>query len=74
MRYWKFTDLDGSTKSVQSCSINEHIVPDAIEIDQIEFNEYLKSLPVEQPKLARDLPAELDKLKGRVRKLEDELL
>ena len=44
MRYWKFVEA-GETKSVQSCSNDEHVVPGAVEIDEAEFRAFLATLP-----------------------------
>ena len=70
MRYWKFINPDGSTNSVQSLSNDAHEVPNAVEIDQAEFDEYLASLPKPIAEKPRDLAAEVDDLKTRVSKLE----
>jgi len=70
MKYWKFIDKNGKSTSVQSCSNNLHIVPEAIEIDKTEYDEYLSSLPHLVTEKVRDLPAEFDDLKARVEALE----
>ena len=71
MKYWKFTNKEGKTTSVQSCSNDAFRVLKATEVDKTEFDEYLASLPklvVEKP---RDLVVEIDDLKTRVKKLEE---
>lgn len=52
MRYWKFLDENRITTSVQSCSNNEHEIPDAVEIDKSEFADFLASLPTLEPEPA----------------------
>lgn len=62
MEYWKKVDKDGNTTTVESHSFH-HEVPDAIQISKEEYDEYIASLPVVEPKPARDYGAEIDKIK-----------
>lgn len=68
MRYWKRLK-DGKTNTVESYS-HDLDVEGAIAISQMEFKNYIDSLP--KPKLVpmRELVAEIDDLKAKVAKLE----
>ena len=67
MRYWKRVDAQGNTTTVESYSHHKD-VKGAIEVTEQDFNDYLASLPpiVEEP--PRDLLAEIDELKVRMKK------
>ena len=67
MRYWKHTDKNGKTTTVESYS-HDLNVKEATEITEIEFQEYIDSLP--EPKPPQNLAVEIDALKARVEALE----
>jgi len=68
MRYWKRTD-NGTTLTVESYS-HDLEVSGAIEISKEEFDAYIASLPIPEPKPTRDYGKEIDELKGKVSALE----
>ncbi len=69
MRYWKRTNPDGSTWTVESYS-HSLDVEGAIEITEQEFNDFIASLPTPEPEPVRDLASEMDELKLRIETLE----
>ena len=70
MKYWKRFNADKSINTVESYS-HPLDIKGAIEITEQEFSDYISLLPVIEPKPVRDLAAELDGLKERVKELEE---
>jgi len=68
MSYWKRIDASGKTTTVESYSHNLK-VKGALVIDEVEFDAYIKALPITSPEPTRDLAAEIDALKAQVAKL-----
>ncbi len=66
MRYWKRVDNNGKTITVESYSHNSEI-EGAIEITKIEFDAFIASLPMSEPIPTRDLAAEIDALKAKLK-------
>jgi len=69
MRYWKRVDKKGNTTTVESYS-HDLDVEGAIEISKDEYDAYIASLPPPVVEPTRDLAAEIDDLKARVKELE----
>ncbi len=69
MKYWKRVDKEGVTTTVESYSYDLEI-EGAIEIDEQEFDEYIASIPPAVKEPIRDLAAEIDELKEKVKILE----
>lgn len=66
MRYWKRTDTDGNTTTVESYNHDDD-VDGAIEIDRAEHDGFVSSLkPAPQPE-PRNLAAEVDELKAKLK-------
>jgi len=68
MRYFKRIDTEGNTTTVESYSHNLD-VKGAIEISKTEYDAYIASLPVVEPEPVRDLVAEIDELKAKIKML-----
>ena len=66
MRFWKRVDKDGNTTTVESYSHNTKI-KGAKEITEAEFNHFIDSLPIPEPKPIRDLAAEIDDIKAKLK-------
>ena len=69
MRYWKRTNLDGSTNTVESYSHSLE-VEGTVEITKAEYDAFIASLPPPIIEPVRNLEAEIDDLKARIEKLE----
>ena len=69
MQYWKKIDKDGNTATVESHSYI-HLVPGAFLITKEEYDAFIASLPIIEPKPTRDPLAEIDELKARIIELE----
>jgi len=69
MRYWKRVDETGVATTVESYSHNLE-VKGAIEIDKVEFDNFIASLPEPELIPVRDIFAEIGILKARIEKLE----
>lgn len=70
MRYWARKDVTGKITTVESYS-HDLDVAGAIEIDEMELNAFIASLPKPVIKPVRDLEKELDELKAKVEKLKE---
>ncbi len=62
MRYWKFAN-----GSVQSCSNDAHVVPAATEVTKFAFDQVIAALPVRPLVQPRDILAEIDDLKAKLK-------
>lgn len=61
MRYWKRTDAQGKTTTVESYS-HDRLIKGAIEITVVELNAYIASLPLPIAVPVRNLAMEIDQL------------
>jgi len=68
MRYWKRTDTIGNTTTVESYS-HDMEIEGAIEINRIEYEDFIMSLPVIKPEPVRDLAKEIDSILGQYSQL-----
>ncbi len=66
MRYWKQVNSFGVTTAVEYYSHNQKI-KDAIEITKSEYDSYIAALPKPVPIPARDILAEFDDLKAKLK-------
>ena len=71
MRYWKRTNTDHSTGTVESYSHHLDII-DAIEITEKEFTEFINSLPPPAPEVNR-IDTELSEIKAEIASLKARL-
>ena len=71
MKFYKRTDPDGSTRTVESYS-HDLVVAGATEIKEKEYNAFIKSLPPPEPRknIIAEIVTEIDDLKTRVSSLE----
>lgn len=68
MRYYKRVKND-KTVAVEKYSHNLP-VPDTIEINKQEYDEFIKNMPAPELPEVRDLEKEIDEIKGRINALE----
>ena len=59
---------DGKIVSVEAKSLRA-ISPNFVEATEVEYDNYIASLPVVEPEPLRDLAAEIDELKARMDKI-----
>lgn len=59
---------DGKIISVEAKS-NDTTSPNFVEATKAEYEEFIASLPINEPKPHRDLGAEIDELKAEIEKL-----
>jgi len=65
MRYFKRVNEFGDITTVESYS-HEADVPEAIEISEEEFNDFINSLPASTVNPGRDIPGEIDSILQRL--------
>ncbi len=69
MRYWKRTNTNGTTRTVESYSHGLDVAG-AIEITKETFDAFIAPILAQPPDPAHDLQAELNELKQRLAALE----
>ncbi len=67
-RYWKRIDGNGRTITVEGYSHNLDI-EGAIRTKAAEFNSFIASLPESEPEPVRDLGAEIDELRAKLKQV-----
>ena len=68
MEYWKKVNGDGKITTVEGHSY-PHEVPGAVRITKKEYDEFIATISIPEPRVVRDLEAEIDELRAEIGEL-----